>query len=115
MIVIPGRIPIAIHPFFWLLAAIIGWMNSGSFFGMLVWIGIIFFSVLIHEFGHALGLDDLYWHKRAEYFAPRYPTIMGKNRFWTPFYPAARDVTRVRKHLNASKLCERYLNSSATR
>lgn len=54
MIVIPGRIPIAIHPFFWVLAALIGWLNSQSLIGMLVWIGIIFVSVLIHEFGHAL-------------------------------------------------------------
>jgi len=54
MIVIPGRIPIAIHPFFWLFAAMIGYFSSGSFIGMAVWVGIIFFSVLIHEFGHAL-------------------------------------------------------------
>lgn len=55
MIEIPGRIPIAIHPFFWVLAAFIGWINSqGSFMGMLIWIGIIFVSVLFHEYGHAL-------------------------------------------------------------
>lgn len=54
MIVIPGRIPIAIHPFFWLFAALIGWINSATFSGTLIWVGIIFFSVLIHEFGHAL-------------------------------------------------------------
>jgi stage IV sporulation protein FB len=55
MIEIPGRIPIAIHPFFWVLAALIGWINSeGSILWMFIWIGIIFFSVLIHEYGHAL-------------------------------------------------------------
>lgn len=55
MIVIPGRIPIAIHPLFWLLAAFIGWINSqGSLMGTFIWIGIIFFSVLFHEYGHAL-------------------------------------------------------------
>jgi Zn-dependent protease len=54
MIVIPGRIPILIHPFFWLLAAFIGWFYTQNFMGMFIWIGIIFFSVLIHEFGHAL-------------------------------------------------------------
>lgn len=55
MIVIPGRIPIIIHPFFWLFAFLIGWLNSPSFFGALIWVGIIFVSVLIHEFGHALA------------------------------------------------------------
>ncbi len=54
MIVIRGPIPVMIHPFFWLLAALIGWINSQTLMGMLVWIGIIFVSVLIHEFGHAL-------------------------------------------------------------
>jgi len=54
MIEIPGRIPILIHPFFWLFAALIGWLNTASFMGTLIWVGIIFFSVLIHEFGHAL-------------------------------------------------------------
>jgi len=54
MIEIPGRIPIQIHPFFWLCAALIGWLNSGSFMGTLIWVAIIFFSVLFHEFGHAI-------------------------------------------------------------
>ncbi|MCE5318804.1 MAG: site-2 protease family protein [Parachlamydia sp.] len=51
MITIPGRIPIYIHPFFWLL---IGWMSTGSFLGMALWAIVIFFSVLFHEYGHAL-------------------------------------------------------------
>lgn len=54
MIRIPGAIPIAIHPLFWLIAALIGWANSQSLIGMVIWIGIIFVSVLVHEFGHAL-------------------------------------------------------------
>lgn len=54
MIVIPGRIPIAIHPLFWIFAAFIGWFYTQTFIGVLIWVGIIFFSVLIHEFGHAL-------------------------------------------------------------
>jgi stage IV sporulation protein FB len=55
MIEIPGRIPIAIHPLFWVLAAFIGYVNSpNSFMGMAIWIGIIFVSVLFHELGHAL-------------------------------------------------------------
>ena len=54
MILIPGRIPVAIHPFFWIMAALIGWINGRTLLGMFIWIGIVFFSVLIHEFGHAL-------------------------------------------------------------
>ncbi|MCB1112042.1 MAG: site-2 protease family protein [Chlamydiales bacterium] len=48
------KIPVSIHPFFWLLAAVIGWLSSGSAMGTLIWVVVILFSVLIHEYGHAL-------------------------------------------------------------
>lgn len=54
MISIPGPIPIYISPFFWLLIFLLGWVNSGTLFGTAVWAGIIIFSVLVHEMGHAL-------------------------------------------------------------
>lgn len=54
MLHIPGRIPLTIHPTFWLFAALIGYMNSLSFVGTLIWVVIIFVSVLFHELGHAL-------------------------------------------------------------
>lgn len=54
MISIPGRIPIYIFPFFWLLILMIGWLNSGSIVGTLLWAFVVFFSVLVHEYGHAL-------------------------------------------------------------
>lgn len=47
-------IPVTIHPFFWLFASLIGWINSGSLLGTLIWTGIILVSVLFHEFGHAI-------------------------------------------------------------
>lgn len=50
-----GRsIPIVIHPIFWLIVAVIGWLNAQSFVGTLIWVGVILFSLLVHEFGHAL-------------------------------------------------------------
>src|SRR3972149_11388238 len=54
MIRIPGKIPIIIHPTFFIIAALIGYINSFSLIGTLIWIGIILVSVIIHEFGHAL-------------------------------------------------------------
>ncbi len=51
-----GRsIPIVIHPVFWLVAGVIGWLNSWSILGTFVWMGVILFSLLVHEFGHALS------------------------------------------------------------
>ncbi|MGA8165431.1 MAG: site-2 protease family protein [Waddliaceae bacterium] len=54
MLVYSGKIPVKIHPFFWLLAFLIGWIATFSIVQTLVWAVVIFFSVLIHEFGHAL-------------------------------------------------------------
>lgn len=55
MIRIPGRIPITIYPAFWLFSSLIGLLlGEGSFIQMFIWVGIIFISVLFHEFGHAL-------------------------------------------------------------
>ncbi len=55
MINIPGRIPITIHPLFWLTALLIGFLSSqGSPLAILLWIVVILVSVLVHEFGHAL-------------------------------------------------------------
>ncbi|MES2272606.1 MAG: hypothetical protein V4487_00240 [Chlamydiota bacterium] len=54
MLEFPGPIPLRIHPYFWIFAALIGWLNSGTLLGMFVWIGIILVSVIFHELGHAL-------------------------------------------------------------
>ena len=54
MITIPGRIPITIQPFFWLLALFIGYMSTFTLAGTLLSVVVILYSVLFHEFGHAL-------------------------------------------------------------
>lgn len=49
------KIPIKIYPAFWLFSALIGLLLAGGdFIQMFIWVGIIFISVLFHEFGHAL-------------------------------------------------------------
>lgn len=53
MIQIKGKIPISIHFFFWITAALIGFLNSGTWMGTLIWIFVILVSVLVHEMGHA--------------------------------------------------------------
>lgn len=46
---------VRIHPFFWLFAFLIGWLNSTEPSQIFVWVFIILISVLIHECGHALA------------------------------------------------------------
>lgn len=47
-------IPLKLNPAFFITAALIGFLNSYSLIGTVVWIGIILVSVLVHEYGHAL-------------------------------------------------------------
>ncbi len=53
------RIPVRVHPFFWLIAFLLGpWRSpSGSpVVPMLTWIVALFVSILLHEFGHAMAM-----------------------------------------------------------
>jgi len=52
------KVPLKISPFFFVTAGFIGWINamqtSHPFILTLIWIGVIFISILVHEYGHAL-------------------------------------------------------------
>ncbi|MDR3624691.1 MAG: M50 family metallopeptidase [Chlamydiales bacterium] len=63
------KIPLRIHPFFWLFAALIGFLNSNEPIQILVWVFIIFISVLIHECGHALTAKLFQQSVHIELFA----------------------------------------------
>ena len=48
-------IPVRVHPLFWVLAAVLGWeLTKGGGTLLLIWVACVFFSILVHEFGHAL-------------------------------------------------------------
>ena len=83
-----GRIPITIHSTFWLFAALIGFLNSQSLIGTLVWVGIIFVSVLFHEFGHALTALVFGQNQRIELVALGGLTYHDgqKLSFWRQFF-----------------------------
>ena len=53
MFTIPGKIPISIHPVFFLVTGLIGFMWTGNLFDALLVTLVIFFSVFVHELGHA--------------------------------------------------------------
>jgi stage IV sporulation protein FB len=48
------KIPLKVNLGFFLTAALIGFINSFNLIGTILWMGIIFVSVLVHEYGHAL-------------------------------------------------------------
>ena len=47
-------IPIRVHPMFWLATAILGSNSNTLLPELLLWIGCVFVSILVHELGHGL-------------------------------------------------------------
>lgn len=56
-------IPVRVHPLFWLMAMIFG-AGSGGLIQLLIWVVVVFVSILIHELGHALTMR--YYGQSAE-------------------------------------------------
>jgi stage IV sporulation protein FB len=50
-----ARIPVRVHPLFWVMGLILG-SASRDFMDMLVWVVVVFVSILTHEMGHALTM-----------------------------------------------------------
>jgi len=46
-------IPIRVHPLFWLLVLLLG--SSSNITQILIWVLVVFVSIIIHELGHALA------------------------------------------------------------
>ncbi len=46
--------PVRVHPLFWLIALLLG-SGSGDPLQILIWVLVVFVSILIHELGHALA------------------------------------------------------------
>lgn len=47
-------IPVRVHPMFWLLAVILGY--SEDLKQVLIWVAVVFVSILVHEMGHAFTM-----------------------------------------------------------
>jgi stage IV sporulation protein FB len=53
-------IPVRVHPLFWIVSAALGW--HGKHLNLtLIWVVCVFFSILIHELGHALTAQAFGW------------------------------------------------------
>jgi stage IV sporulation protein FB len=45
--------PVQVHPLFWLVTIFLG-ASLGDFQSLVLWVAVVFFSILIHELGHSL-------------------------------------------------------------
>lgn len=56
-------IPVRVHPWFWVIAVLLGISGGGETppIDLLIWVGCVFVSILVHEFGHALAALAYGW------------------------------------------------------
>jgi membrane-associated protease RseP (regulator of RpoE activity) len=56
-----GKIPVRVHPLFWLISMLLGVSGGGGVISMTLWVVAIFVSILVHELGHALMARRYGW------------------------------------------------------
>jgi membrane-associated protease RseP (regulator of RpoE activity) len=61
-------IPVRVHPFFWVITLLLG-IQSGNPTTLLSWVVVVFVSILVHEFGHALAMRHYGWQPRVTLYA----------------------------------------------
>jgi stage IV sporulation protein FB len=49
-----GPIPVRVHPLFWLITLLFG-ASAGGLLPLLIWVVVVFVSILIHELGHVVA------------------------------------------------------------
>lgn len=47
-------IPVRVHPFFWVVALVLGFDASPQLIDLVVWVAAVFVAILVHELGHAM-------------------------------------------------------------
>ena len=55
-----GGIPVRVHPMFWLFTLILGMSKNPRV--VIIWLAVVFVSILIHELGHAAMSRFYGWH-----------------------------------------------------
>ena len=50
-----GDIPVRVSPLFWLISILFG-LSLGSLTGIIIWVFVVFISILIHELGHSIAM-----------------------------------------------------------
>src|SRR5262249_21254431 len=54
-------IPVRVHPLFWLVALVLGMGGKAEPADMIMWVGVVFVSIVVHEMGHALAARAHGW------------------------------------------------------
>ena len=58
-------VPIRVHPFFWLVGLLLGYHPEVTLAELLLWVGVMFVSIVVHELGHSLAMRYYEWDSRV--------------------------------------------------
>ena len=56
--------PVRISPWFWAVSALMGIQGATGPTDLLIWVAVIFVSILVHELGHAFAMRHYGWNAR---------------------------------------------------
>jgi membrane-associated protease RseP (regulator of RpoE activity) len=56
-----GSIPVRVHPMFWVVGLILGFVSFKHPVGASIWLLALFISILVHELGHAMTAKHYGW------------------------------------------------------
>jgi stage IV sporulation protein FB len=59
-----GRVPVRIHPFFWLSTLGLSLGSGATALGVAMWVVAVLVSILVHELGHAMAFRRFGWKPR---------------------------------------------------
>src|SRR3954465_1896369 len=77
-----GSIPVLVRPMFFLMAVLFGAQGGAS--GAVIWVAVVFFSVLAHEMGHALAMRNFGFSPSIELHAMGGFTTWSREKVPTP-------------------------------
>lgn len=62
-------IPTRVHPLFWLVAVMLGGLGQAGGLQLVTWVGCVFVSILVHEYGHGLTARALGYRSSVVLYA----------------------------------------------
>jgi Zn-dependent protease len=61
--------PVRVHPFFWIVALLLGTGGGTEPTVLLTWVAVVFVSILVHELGHAFAIRFYGWQPSITLYA----------------------------------------------
>lgn len=61
--------PVRVSPWFWAVSALMAIQRSTNPTDLLIWVAVIFVSILVHELGHAFAMRHYGWQPRVTLYA----------------------------------------------